>query len=84
MDLCIPETLCIHGALAGRPEVFLKLIGPRPNGFLWVQAARFTPSQVELWVEQTATGTVRYYQLAPIGPTADDVSGLQDRQAFAP
>jgi uncharacterized repeat protein (TIGR01451 family) len=84
VDLCIPETLCIHGALAGRPEVFLKLIGPRPNGFLWVQAARFTPSQVELWVEQTATGTVRYYQLAPIGPTADDVSGLQDRQAFAP
>jgi hypothetical protein len=84
VDLCIPETLCIHGALAGRPEVFAKIIGPRPNGFLWVQAARFTPSQVELWVEQAATGTVRYYRLDPVGPGADDVSGLQDRGAFLP
>ncbi|HUP42799.1 MAG TPA: hypothetical protein VM599_06265 [Thermoanaerobaculia bacterium] len=84
VDLCIPETLCIHGALAGRPEVFAKIIGPRPNGFLWVQAARFTPSQVELWVEQPATGTVRYYRLEPVGPGADDVSGLQDRGAFLP
>lgn len=84
VDRCIPETLCIHGALAGRPEVFVKLIGPRPNGFLWVQAARFTPSQVELWAEQTATGALRYYRLGPIGPGMDDVSGLQDRQAFQP
>jgi pimeloyl-ACP methyl ester carboxylesterase len=84
VDLCIPETLCIHGALAGRPEVFAKIIGPRPNGFLWVQAARFTPSEVELWVEQTGTGTVRYYRLAPVGPGVDDVSGLQDRGAFLP
>jgi uncharacterized repeat protein (TIGR01451 family) len=84
VDLCIPETLCIHGALAGRPEVFAKIIGPRPNGFLWVQAARFTPSQVELWVEQSATGTVRYYRLDAVGPAADDVSGLQDRGAFLP
>jgi len=81
---CIPETLCIQGALAGRPEVFAKLIGPRPNGFLWVQAARFTPSRVELWVEQTATATVRYYRLEPVGPGSDDVSGLQDRRAFDP
>lgn len=84
VDLCIPETLCIQGALAGRPEVFAKIIGPRPNGFLWVQAARFTPSRVELWVEQEASGTLRYYRLEPIGPGVDDVSGLQDRQAFTP
>ncbi|MGD2114696.1 MAG: DUF11 domain-containing protein [Acidobacteriota bacterium] len=84
VDRCIPETLCIEGALAGRPEVFAKIIGPRPNGFLWVQAARFTPSRVELWVERTGTGTVRYYRLNPVGRTSDDVSGLQAREAFLP
>jgi uncharacterized repeat protein (TIGR01451 family) len=84
VDLCIPETLCIQGVLAGRPEVFAKIIGPRPNGFLWVQAARFTPSRVELWVEQEGSGALRYYRLEPIGPGVDDVSGLQDREAFAP
>jgi uncharacterized repeat protein (TIGR01451 family) len=84
VGLCIPETLCIQGALAGRPEVFAKIIGPRPNGFLWLQAARFTPSRVELWVEQEGTDTVRYYRLEPIGPGLDDVSGLQDREAFTP
>ena len=81
---CIAETLCVEGALAGRPEAFLKVIGPRPNGFLWVQISRFTPSEIELWVEQTATGELRYYRLPAVGPGDPDVSGLQDRQAFRP
>jgi len=81
---CIAETLCVEGALAGRPEAFLKVIGPRPNGFLWVQISRFTPSEIELWVEQTAAGELRYYRLPAVGPGNPDVSGLQDRQAFRP
>jgi hypothetical protein len=81
---CIAETLCLSGALAGRPEVFVKVIGPRPNGFLWVQISRFTPSEVEIWVEQVATGSVRYYRLDAVGREASDVSGLQDREAFLP
>jgi hypothetical protein len=81
---CIAETLCVEGALAGRPEAFLKVIGPRPNGFLWVQISRFTPSEFELWVEQTATGELRYYRLPAVGPGDPEVSGLQDRQAFRP
>lgn len=81
---CIAETLCVEGALAGRPEAFLKVIGPRPNGHLWVQVSRFTPSEIELWVEQLATGEVRYYRLSAVGPGDPDVSGLQDRQAFTP
>ncbi|HUP42312.1 MAG TPA: hypothetical protein VM599_03805, partial [Thermoanaerobaculia bacterium] len=81
---CIAETLCIEGLLAARPEAFLKVIGPRPNGFLWVQISRFTPSEIELWVEQTATGELRYYRLAAVGPGDPDVSGLQDRGAFRP
>ncbi len=79
---CIAETLCVSGALADRPELFVKVIGPRPNGYLWVQVSRFTPSRAEVWIRRTATGTVRHYVLDPVGPTEADVSGLQDRQAF--
>ncbi|MGD2115920.1 MAG: hypothetical protein PVG07_12750, partial [Acidobacteriota bacterium] len=81
---CIVEALCVSGALPGRPEVFVKLIGPRPNGFLWVQISRFTPSEVEVWVRQMSTSEVNYYRLAPVGAMSDDVSGLQDREAFVP
>jgi hypothetical protein len=33
-------------------------------------------------VRQTETDVVRHYVLDPVGPAADDVPGLQDRQAF--
>lgn len=83
---CIPETLCVSGALEGRPEVFVKIIGPRPNGFLWVQISRFTPSTVEVWVRQLSTGETQEYFLrhVPAGFGHLDVSGLQDREAFLP
>lgn len=81
---CVAESLCVAGALADRPEVFLKVIGPRPNGKLWVQVNRFTPSEVEVWLRQRATGTTRYYRLAPVAASATRVSGLQDREAFDP
>lgn len=79
---CIAETICVSGAVAGRPEVFFKVIGPRPNGYLWVQVPRFTPSQVEVWARQTKTGKVNYYKLAPAA--AGSLSGLEDREAFLP
>lgn len=81
---CIAETLCIAGALPGRPELFAKIIGPRPNGFLWVQISRFTPSGVELWVRQVGTGEVNYYSLDPVGRSSNLVCGFQDREAFQP
>lgn len=81
---CIVETFCASGALAGRPEVFVKVIGPRPNGFLWVQISRFTPSEVVVMVRQLSTGAIREYTLPPVGALSDDVSGFQDREAFLP
>jgi hypothetical protein len=81
---CIPETLCISGALAGRSEVFIKVIGPRPNGFLWAQLSRFTPAKLEIWLRQTGSGEINYYILDAVGNAVDDVSGLQDREAFLP
>ncbi len=81
---CVSESLCIEGALAGRPEALVRVIGPRPNGYLWVQISRFTPSEIELWIEQLASGELRYYRLPAAGRDEPGVSGHLDRGAFRP
>lgn len=81
---CIPETLCVSGAVAGRSEVFLRVIGPRPNGYLWPTIVRFTPSRVEVDIQQLSTGILKTYALPAVPPDSDDLSGLQDRTGFQP
>jgi len=81
---CLAETLCVSGALAGRSELFLRVIGPRPNGFLWANLVRFTPSRVEVWAEQIATGQVNYYELPALPGHDTELGGLVDKQAFSP
>lgn len=81
---CIPGALCVSGALAGRPEVFVRLIGPRPNGYLWVQIVRFTPAQVDVLIERTSTGAQHAYRLASVAPGTGELAGLEDRTAFLP
>ena len=79
---CLGETLCVSGALAGRSELFLRVIGPRPNGFLWVNLVRFTPSHVEVWAERIASGEVNYYELPALPPQDTQLAGLVDKRAF--
>lgn len=81
---CIPETLCVSGAVAGRSEVFLRIIGPRPNGYLWPTLVRFTPSRVEVEIQQISTGIIKVYALEAVPPDSQDLTGLQDRQGFLP
>lgn len=81
---CIPETLCVSGAVPGRSEVFLRIIGPRPNGYLWPTIVRFTPSRVEVDVQQISTGITKTYVLPAIPPDSDELTGLQDRTGFLP
>lgn len=81
---CLPETLCVSGSLPGRPEVFTRVVGPKPNGYLWPTIVRFTTSDVEVWVEQEATGERRYYQLDAASPGSDLLDGLFDRLGFLP
>ena len=81
--VCLDETLCVSGALPGRVEAQLRVIGPRPNGHLWFQVVRFTPSRLVVEAEQLATGVVRDYVLEAIGP-ADRPVSLEDRTAFLP
>lgn len=81
---CIPETLCVSGAAAGRSEVFVRIVGPRPNGFLWPTIVRFTPARVEVEVQQISTGIQKTYLLPTVPPDSDELSGLQDRTGFLP
>jgi hypothetical protein len=81
---CIPETLCVSGAIPGRSEVFIRIIGPRPNGYLWPTIVRFTPSRVEVDVQQISTGITKTYVLPAVPPESDELSGLQDRTGFLP
>jgi hypothetical protein len=86
VSACIAETLCVSGAVAGRPEVFVRVVGPRPNGKLWPTIVKFTTSRVEVWIEQKATGARRYYDLAPVAPGDQRLilDGLADKLGFDP
>jgi hypothetical protein len=58
---CIEETICVSGAIAGRSELFIRIIGPRPNGFLGPTLVRFTPSEVEVAITQLSSGVTQTY-----------------------
>jgi len=81
---CLPETLCASGAVAGRSEVLLRVVGPKPNGYLWPTFVRFTTSTVEIWVEKKATAEVKYYRLEGALPGLDTLDGGFDRSGFTP
>ncbi len=81
---CVEQTVCAAGVFPDRPEVFLRVIGPRSNGYLWPVVIRFTNAQVEAWIEQISTGEVNYYILDFIGPDSNELSGVNDRFGFLP
>lgn len=81
---CIGETLCVAGALPDRVETFVRIVGPRPNGFLWPIMVKFTTSQVEVWIEKTSNDACEYYVLDEAAPTEDVLEGLFDRTGFEP
>jgi plastocyanin len=83
-DACLPETLCVSGALPGRSEAFVRIIGPRPNGFLWPTIVRFTPSRMVVEIQQISTAILNTYELPAVPADSDSLSGLQDREGFLP
>ena len=82
--LCIAETLCASGALPGRTEVLVRVVGPKPNGYLWPTLVKLSTSQVEVWLEQLSTGEVQFYLLPGASPGHDVLPGLFDRDGFRP
>lgn len=81
---CLPETVCVSGAIPGRPEVLLRVVGPRPNGFLWPTIVKFTTSEVEVIVRQVSTRQTKTYTLRGASPDFDELPGLFDRTGFLP
>ena len=82
-DDCLVRTICAIGARADQVEVLVRVIGPRPNGFLWPTVLRFTPARVEVWIERTtAPGGVRYYDLPALPREDSELPGLLDRLGF--
>lgn len=81
---CVPETLCVAGAIPTRSELFLRIIGPRANGFLWSQVIRFSPSRLEVWAQRTSGGPIRYYDLPAVPLESSILDGLVDKEAFQP
>ena len=81
---CVPETVCIAGALPTRTELFIRVIGPRPNGFMHAQVIKFTVSRVEVWIEQLSTGEINYYELESVPGDTSVLPGLVDKNAFLP
>jgi glucose/arabinose dehydrogenase len=81
---CLPETLCVSGAIPGRSELFVRVVGPKPNGRLWPTLVRFSTSAIEVDVDQLATGITRQYVLPAAAPGASTLDGLFDRDGFEP
>jgi hypothetical protein len=81
---CVPETLCVSASVPGRSEVLIRIVGPKPNGFLWPNVVKFNTSQVEVWANQLSTGSVKYYVLPGAWPGLDTLPGLYDRTGFLP
>jgi len=83
-DTCLEDTVCVSGQIPGRSELFIRILGPRPNGFLWPTLVRFTPSRVQVEIRQVSTNQTNTYLLDPIPPGTDLLDGLQDRTGFSP
>lgn len=81
---CLPEALCVSGALPGRTEVLLRIVGPKANGYLWPTLVKLSTSRVDIWIEQVATGITRCYLLEGTAPGLDELDGLFDRTGFMP
>jgi hypothetical protein len=82
--LCTPEALCVSGALPGRTEVMVRIVGPKPNGYLWPTLVKLSTSRVEVWIERPSTGAVACYVLPGAEPGSSDLPGLFDRTGFLP
>ncbi len=79
---CIAETFCLAGATAGVTDLFVRVPGPKPNGYFWPTMARFAPATLEVWVQQRKTGKIRYYKLNAPPADSSQLDGYFDRLGF--
>ena len=81
---CLDETVCVSGAVPGRVELLLRIVGPKPNGYLWPTLFKASTARFQVWIEQLGTGKVQYYVLDGASPGSSELPGLFDREGFLP
>jgi hypothetical protein len=81
---CLPETVCVAGAIPTRAEVFVRIVGPKSNGYLWPNVVKFNTTKTEVWIQQISTGAIQYYLLPPLPTDSDTLPGVVDKTGFLP
>ncbi len=81
---CPDETVCVAGAIPTRAEILVRIVGPKPNGYLWPNIVKFNTTKTEVWIRQVSTGATKYYSLPALAPDSDTLPGLVDKTGFLP
>jgi hypothetical protein len=81
---CLPETVCVAGSIPTRAEVFVRIVGPKSNGYLWPNIVKFNTTKTEVWIQQISTGQTRYYLLPALPTDSDTLPGVVDKTGFLP
>jgi hypothetical protein len=81
---CLPETVCVAGAIPTRSEVFVRIVGPKSNGYLWPNVVKFNTTKTEVWIQQISTGAIQYYLLPALPTDSDTLPGVVDKTGFLP
>lgn len=81
---CLPETVCVAGAIPTRAEVFLRIVGPKANGRLWPNIVKFNTTKTEVWIQQVSTSETKYYLLPALAQDSETLPGLVDKDGFEP
>jgi len=81
---CLPETVCVAGAIPTRAEVLVRIVGPKANGYLWPNVIKFNTTKTEVWIQQISTGEIQYYLLPALPTDSDTLPGVVDKTGFLP
>lgn len=81
---CLDETVCVSGAVPGRVEMLLRIVGPKPNGRLWPTLFKASTSRFDVWIERLSSGVMKHYVLEGATPGSSELPGLFDRDGFVP
>lgn len=81
---CLPETVCVAGSIPTRAEVFVRIVGPKANGYLWPNIVKFNTTKTEVWIQQISTGSTKYYLLPALPTDSSTLPGVVDKTGFLP
>jgi hypothetical protein len=81
---CPAKAICLAARPLAAPDVVLRVTAKQANGKRWASLGKFATSTAAVWIEQTSTHALRYYELEQRAADSPLLPGLLDRLAFAP